>query len=1033
MSYPYPIEHHYSIYLIVTLCCIALSPLFSTFTTALTMPQPQLMAVAVKQQQQQQQQQQRGQGRQQQNKSVSQPRVELFFKDNTELRERIVFLQERGIHSYNIVNKNNNEPLKEWVDEIADEAGKHTKNTASSICVHYSLKYNRKGGPDAAYARFHDTLRSLSQYHRNGTSTEVLVVSGSGKKPNSFLDAIDALRRLRDDYNDGDGDHIDKDGGCNQSTMSVERRGKMIPKIAVAFNPFFSDPCDRDRERNRLIAKLDTGMVSKIYLQFGSDLKLLRSSLDWLASLSTEWKSHVDYDDNRCSNTALELCGSIFIPSPKLIAQQKFRPWNGVFLSDDFLSSPQDARRIVLEMIMLYRHYAVELLIEAPGVRNGKDLDLVTALLQDSTASVSVEEGNINVGVDSGEKDEMITLPDLTVVKYDTISSSQHVHSTVSAQQSSSQFISPITHPPKQQQQQQQQSLLSNALQPKFDKPALLLFGSFDVRLNDNQAFESASRHNQIIPAFLWNKAQQGRWGVRGALEVVLKDALRHLDTQLRDNTLQLVCRNTNDCIKEVLDLCHETGAQTVYWNREHTTESRIIETNMKLVLADANISVVESQSSLLYDPENISLSKGFNGGHWGTLMPFLKTCRKQMGEPRRPTSLRDTIAIIESTRGLETWPRSTCVEDLDMAIISGKYRWDTPILHQFPMSEEAARSNLTSFFSRGFHRYEKDRSRADLEQATSLLSTHLRIGTLSPHHLYHKTADSILTYEQKKTFSRRLFWRDLAYYQLYCFPNMRHRSIRSHYESVQWITDKDDDGEATRRFDAWKWGRTGYPIVDAGMRQLYAQGWMTQSVRMVVASFLIEYLRIDWVKGCEWFHYTLVDADSAINAMMWQNAGRSGIDQWNFVMSPETASQDPSGDYTRRWVPELAGLGQGDVHRPWKVKRHVLEDAGVVLGDTYPERIVVDLKGERKRGVESVLRMRCESQAYNNDRGYDLITLPSGEKSVVFTIKDFRIDRQGNVIQTKSKAQARKEDEKQTKVTKFFTQKNRRKARNVS
>lgn len=207
----------------------------------------------------------------------------------------------------------------------------------------------------------------------------------------------------------------------------------------------------------------------------------------------------------------------------------------------------------------------------------------------------------------------------------------------------------------------------------------------------------------------------------------------------------------------------------------------------------------------------------------------------------------------------------------------------------------------------------------------------------------------------------------------------------------------------------------------------------MNQSVRMVVASFLVEYLRIDWVKGCEWFHYTLVDADSAINAMMWQNAGRSGIDQWNFVMSPETASQDPSGNYTRRWVPELAGLGQRDIHKPWKVKTQVLESAGVVLGETYPERIVVDLKGERQKGIDSVLRMRCKSQAYNDGRGYDLIILPDGEKSVVFTKKDFRIDRQGNVIQTKSKAQAMDRDEKQTKVTKFFTKKNRRKARNIS
>jgi len=151
-------------------------------------------------------------------------------------------------------------------------------------------------------------------------------------------------------------------------------------------------------------------------------------------------------------------------------------------------------------------------------------------------------------------------------------------------------------------------------------------------------------------------------------------------------------------------------------------------------------------------------------------------------------------------------------------------------------MSEASARDNLTSFFSNGLPRYEKDRSRADLEHATSLLSTHLRIGTLSPHTLYHKTSDdTTLTYEQKKTFSRRLYWRDLAYFQLHSFPKMRTNSIRSHYQTVGWVntttttttSNKDDDDEATRRFDAWRWENTGYPLVDAVMRQLYNEGFI--------------------------------------------------------------------------------------------------------------------------------------------------------------------------------------------------------------
>jgi hypothetical protein len=183
-------------------------------------------------------------------------------------------------------------------------------------------------------------------------------------------------------------------------------------------------------------------------------------------------------------------------------------------------------------------------------------------------------------------------------------------------------------------------------------------------------------------------------------------------------------------------------------------------------------------------------------------------------------------------------------------------------------------------------------------------------------------------------------------------------------------------------------------------MRELYATGWMTQSIRMVVASFLVEYLRVSWVKGCEWFHYTLADADSAINAMMWNNAGKSGIDQWNFVLSPVAASQDPSGDYTRKWVPELAALPSvGLVHRPWEAPDDVLERAGVILGTTYPHRIITNLKEERAKSVESTLEMRRKSQHANTDRGYDLIRLPNGKETVVFTKKEYRIDGNGHVL----------------------------------
>jgi deoxyribodipyrimidine photolyase len=354
---------------------------------------------------------------------------------------------------------------------------------------------------------------------------------------------------------------------------------------------------------------------------------------------------------------------------------------------------------------------------------------------------------------------------------------------------------------------------------------------------------------------------------------------------------------------------------------------------------------------------------------------------------------------MLSSLRPPGSWPSGVGVEQLEMAVVRGKHQWDVPILGRFPMSEFAAKENLRLFLTHGLPRYETDRSRADIPGSTSLLSVHLRVGTISPNQLYWETEDSTLSKAEKKTFGRRLFWRDLAYFHLSCFPQMREVSIRLHYENTQWVAGE----EAKRRLDAWKWGRTGYPLVDAAMRELYRTGWMTQSVRMVVASFLTEYLRISWVEGCKWFHYTLVDADSAINAMMWQNAGRSGIDQWNFVMSPENASQDPTGSYTRQWVPEVAGLPKSVLHKPWKASKDALAQAGVVLGVTYPHRIVPNLEAERKQSIDNVLSMRRSFQDANNSSGYDLITLKNGEKTVVFTIKEYRIDKRGELLEIQS------------------------------
>ena len=827
-------------------------------------------------------------------------RVELFFKTPQQLQERVRFLASQGVNAYNLVNKNESDNLCEWYKMI-----KGIQRDAN-ICLHYSLKYNKvkRGSVNEHFNRLQEFLQTAP------TDAEILLVSGSTSTKS--WNTVEALRMLQS-----------------------KRQGR---KVAIAFNPFFPSQQERDVEYKRLDEKLSTGQVSKVYLQFGTDLSLLQQGLSILRKHN------------------VPVAASVFLPTKQLIAQQKFRPWKGVYMSDQFLSGPDQAHNVVVDIVQTLTENNAELLLEAPGVRTQKDLDLVNALVQKVAATTANAQDNFRKPKNVKET---------------------NTNGSVSTQ------VEPAVNA----------SLL--------DKPAILLFGSHDLRLVDNEAVLKACCHKQVLPVFLWNTAQD-KWGVRGCTEVILKDALRRLCASLEKYQIPVLLKNTDDPVRDLCSLAREVGTSAVYWNREFTPCSRVVDAKREAELHRLGVEAITCMSSLLYDVEKLNLSTGFQGGHWGTLMPFLRACKKQFGEPRRPYPsylADDALKRVKMPRKI---PEGCAVDDLKLAIMPPNIKWDKPILQRFQMDRNSALLRLDEFMANGLPRYESDRSRADDEFATSQLSAHLRFGVLSPNELYWRTEDSELSYSEKKTFVRRLIWRELAYFQLFTFPSMTDRSIRQHYEQTEWTNGE----EAEKRLRAWKQGKTGYPIVDAGMRELYATGWMTQSVRMVVASFLVEYLRLDWKHGLEWFHFTLADADQAINSMMWQNAGRSGIDQWNFVLSPETASQDATGAYTRKWVPELAKLPAKYLHRPWQTFEGDLRVAGVSFGETYPRRIVKDLKFERSQSVESVLKMRRKSQEFNDNKGYDLIELPNGQRTVVFTKKEYRIDREGKVIQ-QSKASA--------------------------
>jgi len=263
-------------------------------------------------------------------------------------------------------------------------------------------------------------------------------------------------------------------------------------------------------------------------------------------------------------------------------------------------------------------------------------------------------------------------------------------------------------------------------------------------------------------------------------------------------------------------------------------------------------------------------------------------------------------------------------------------------------------------------------RFRAD-KQWTAIISPYLRFGDLSPRYVYSRCRQA-LPYELRRLFTKRIAWRDKAYAQLFCWPDSHSVSIRGHYEHERW--------SGTRsQLQRWQRGTTGFPLVDAAMRQLWRVGWICNHLRHVTAQFLIEHLDLSWKDGFAWYDYTLVDTDVAINAMMWQMGGHSGIGAWNFVMHPVFAGKkvDPEGAYVRRWLPELAHLPVEYIHCPWEAPAGTRIAANVLINGVYWQRVIEDLIAARKVHQRNVVEVRKRFPHVVTKDGGEILSLGGG------------------------------------------------------
>ena len=461
--------------------------------------------------------------------------------------------------------------------------------------------------------------------------------------------------------------------------------------------------------------------------------------------------------------------------------------------------------------------------------------------------------------------------------------------------------------------------------------PTTLVWYRRSLRLRDHPALVDAAEHGPVVPVFVWAPDEEGDWPPGGAAQWWLHHALQDLDARLREHGSRLIVR-TGPTADALRDVAEATGATRVVWNRRYEPPLAERDAAVQATLEEQGLETRLFESQILHDPEAVETT---SGGPYHVYTPFWKKVQKEnllrTGPPLEVPDLEPP----------DTWPAAESLDALNLLPeLRGERDWAGGLRDTWTPTIDAAHDRLDYMLEHILGDYGTARDRPD-KDGTSRLSPYLHHGQLSPNQVWHRVAtwaDDTGRHDDAEPFLREIVFREFSYHWLYHYPSTPTETYRDKFRDFPWR----DDAEALSR---WKRGQTGYPIVDAGMRQLYETGWMHNRVRMIVASFLTKDLMLHWRHGARWFWDTLVDADLADNTFNWQWTAGCGADAQPFfrIFNPVSQSErhDPDGDYIRRYVPELADLPDDAIHAPWEESDARLRALGVTLGETYPRPIV--------------------------------------------------------------------------------------------